>query len=105
MNILAILFGHPEIRQLPSEPKREVKRLLADLVKIGEQDDYLSLTPGSPFNGRCHHIGARKIGERLNEIGGLELMRAARWHVKRKLKPVMAEHLDHCWKDIGEWKA
>jgi hypothetical protein len=105
MNILAILFGHPEIRHLPSDQKREVKQLLEDLVKIGEQDDYLSLTPGSPFNGRCHHIGARKIGERLNEVGGIELMRAARWHVKRKLKPVMAEHLDHCWKEIGEWKA
>jgi len=105
MNILAILFGHPEIRQLAPEPKREVKQLLADLVKIGEQDDYLSLTPGSPFNSRCHHVGARKIGERLNEIGGLELMHAARWHVKRKLKPVMAEHLDHCWKDIGDWQA
>jgi hypothetical protein len=53
---------------------------------------------------RCHHTGARKIGEQLNKIGGLELMDAARWHVKSKLKSVMAEHLDYCWQNIGEWQ-
>lgn len=104
MSIWEALFGHPAIRRLPPKPKQEVKRLLKELVKIGEQDDFLSLRPGSPFDARCHHICARKIGERLNEIGGLELMRAARSHVKRKLKPVMAEHLDYCWQDIGEWQ-
>jgi hypothetical protein len=31
-------------------------------------------------------------------------MEAARWHVKRKLKETMAEHLDYCWQDIGEWQ-
>lgn len=104
MNILEAIFGHPAIRRLPPEEKREVKRLLKDLVKIGELDDFLSLQPGGPFNVRCHHIRARKIGERLNEIGELELMLAARSHVRRKLKPVMAEHLDYCWQDIGEWQ-
>jgi hypothetical protein len=104
MSILEALFGHPAIRQLPSEEKAEVKRLLADLVNIGKLDDYLSLRPGSPFDVRCHHTGARRIGERLNRIGGLPLMQAARSHVKRKLKPVLAEHLDHCWTDIGEWQ-
>ena len=42
---------------------------------------------------------------KLNQIGGLELMQAARAHVKRKLKMVMAEHLDYCWQGIGDWKA
>jgi len=104
MSIWETLFGHAAIRQLPSDAKREVKQLLAELVKIGKQDDYLSLRPGAPFNGHCHHTGARKIGERLNEIGGIKLMQAARSHVKRKLKPVMAEHLDYCWSDIGDWQ-
>lgn len=104
MNIWEAIFGHPAIRQLPSEEREEVKGLLAELVKIGKQDDYLSLQPGSPFNVRCHHTGARRIGERLNRIGGLPLMQAARSHVKRKLKAVLAEHLDHCWTDIGEWQ-
>ena len=104
MSIWEAIFGNPVIRQLPAEKKKEVNRLLDELVKIGKLDDYLSLQPGGPFNVRCHHTGARKIGERLNEIGGLELMQAARSHVKRKLKPVMAEHLDYCWQNIGEWQ-
>lgn len=105
MSIWDALFGQPAIRQLPPEPKREVKHLLDELVRIGKMDDFLSTHPGGQFNGHCHHIRARKIGQRINEIGGLELMQAARSHVKRKLKPVMAEHLDYCWQDIGEWQA
>jgi len=104
MDIWQMIFGHPALRQLPSAEKREVESLLTELVKIGKLDDYLSLQPGHPFNGRCHHTGARKIGERLNQMGGLELMQAARWHVKRKLKAVMAEHLDYCWQGIGDWQ-
>jgi len=103
MSIWEAFFGHPVIRQLPPNTRNEVKGLLDDLVEIGRLDDYLSLTPGSPFDGHCHHTGARRIGERLNEIGGLPLMHAARSHVNRKLKAVMAEHLDHCWKGIGDW--
>ena len=104
MSLLETLFGYSAIRNLQPESKREVKQLLNELIKIGEQDDYLSLQPGGPFNIRCHHIRARKIGERLNEIGELELMQAARSNVKRKLKAVLAEHLDYCWQDIGAWK-
>lgn len=104
MNILERIFGNPAIRQLPPAEKQEVKRLLDELIKIGKLDDFLSMQPGGPFNIRCHHIGARKIGERLNKIGGLDLMQAGRSHVKQKLKAIMAEHLDYCWQDIGEWQ-
>ncbi len=104
MNIFEKIFGHPVIRSLPSEKKREVDRLLDELVKIGKQDDFLSLHPGGQFNVRCHHVRAKAIGRRLNEIGGLALMQAGRAHVRRKLKDVMAEHLDYCWQDVGEWQ-
>jgi hypothetical protein len=104
MSIWEAIFGHPAIRNLSGEKKRAVNRLLDELVTIGKQDDFLSLHPGGQFNVRCHHVRARKIGQRLNEMGGLELMQAARSHVKRKLKAVMAEHLDYCWQDIGEWQ-
>lgn len=105
MSIWDMIFGHPAIRALDAEQKKEVNRLLVDLVKIGHLDDYLSTSPGGQFDGRCHNIGARRIGQRLHQIGGLELMQASRDHVKRKLKAVMAEHLDYCWQNIGEWKA
>ncbi len=104
MSILEKILGHPAIRKLPTQTKNEVNKLLSELVKIGKMDDFLSLQPGGPFNVRCHHTGARQIGKRLNEIGGLELMQAARWHIKGKLKETMAEHLDYCWQDIGEWQ-
>ncbi len=104
MSILDSIFGHPAIRSLPPEQRKEVNRLLADLVKIGQLDDFLSVQPGGQFDIRCHHVGARRIGQRLHQIGGLELMRAAHAHIKRKLKPVMAEHLDYCWQDIGGWQ-
>jgi hypothetical protein len=105
MSIWDAIFGDPTIRVLPSEQRKEVDRLLADLVKIGQLDDFLSISPGGQFDVRCHHVGARRIGQRLHQIGGLELMQAGRAHIKRKLKAVMAEHLDHCWKDIGGWQA
>ncbi len=103
MNIINLIFGHPAIRQLSGAEKQEVNRLIEELIKIGQMDDFLSLQPGGPFNVKCHHVRARKIGERLNDIGGLALMQAARARVKRKLKAVMAEHLDYCWQDIGDW--
>lgn len=103
MSIWETIFGHPTIRQLSPEQKRDVNRLLKELVRIGELDDYLSLQPGGPFDVRCHHTGAIKIGRQLNEIGGVDLMLAARSHVKRKLKTTLAEHLDYCWQGIGDW--
>jgi hypothetical protein len=105
MSIWETIFGYPAINQLDSAYKREVNKLLDDLVKIGKLDDFLSLQPGGPFNVRCRHTQAIKIGQRLNEIGGLALMQAARAYVKRKLKATLAEHLDYCWQDIGEWQA
>lgn len=103
MSIWESLFGHPAIRNLSPEQKRDVNHLLKELVKIGELDDYLSLQPGGPFDVRCHHTAARRIGKQLDQIGGLDLMLAARSHVKRKLKTTLAEHLDYCWQDIGDW--
>ncbi|NLN70502.1 MAG: hypothetical protein GX142_06945 [Chloroflexi bacterium] len=105
MSFLHTIFGHPAIRALSSEQKREVNHLLENLVKIGQLDDYLSTSPGGQFDIRCHHVEARRIGLKLHQIGGLELMQAARAHVNRKLKAVLAEHLDYCWQNIGEWKA
>ena len=104
MSLLESIFGYAPIRKLQPEPKREVQRLLDELINIGKTDDYLSLQPGGPFNIRCHHTRAKQIGVRLDEIGGLELMTAARAIVKRKLKATLAEHLDYCWQDVGKWQ-
>jgi RNA processing factor Prp31 len=104
MKIWQALFGHSAIRKLPPEAKREVKRLLAELVKIGKLEDFLSLHRGGDYDRNYHHKRAREIGSRLDEIGGHELMQAARALVKRKLNPIIAEHLDYCWMEIGDWQ-
>lgn len=104
MSLISRLLGEAEIRKLPAQQKSEVNNWIAKLVHIGKTDDFLSLIPGGPFNHQCHHKEARQIGEALNAIGGTVLMMAVRQTIRRKLNDVMAEHLDHCWKGIGEWQ-
>ena len=103
MNIWHAIFGHPAIRKLSPQPKREVQRLLDELIKIGDLEDFLSLHRGGDYDRNYHHKRAREIGACLHDIGGLDLMLAARARVKRKLGAVMAEHLDYCWTEIGDW--
>jgi hypothetical protein len=105
MSIINRIFGEPEIRALDPHHKAEVKKMIDQLIKIGKMDDFLSLAPGGPFDHQCHHRDAKAIGRRIYEIGGVELMMAVRQTVKVKLKDILAEHLDHCWKGIGTWQA
>jgi len=39
MSIWEKIFGHPVIRQLPPQTKKEVNKLLAELVKIGKMGE------------------------------------------------------------------
>ena len=105
MSIFDIFFGDPAIRQLNNHQQGEVQNIIAKLIQIGKTDDFLSLAPGGTFDVQCHHREARDLGKRLNEMGGMPLMLAVREKIRRKLKAVMAEHLDHCWKGIGDWQA
>lgn len=94
------IFGR---RPYPKESKEEVEKLLQELYRIGERDDYLSERPGSPFNVQCRHIRAREIGIRLHEIGGFELMEYAATRVKKKLGGTLFSHLEFAWSEIGNW--
>lgn len=105
MSLFSRLFGDASIRKLSSQQKSELREKLDRLVFIGKMDDFLSIIPGGPFNGQCHHKEARQIGEAIHAMGGLPLMVSARRTVKRKLGEVLAEHLDHAWKGIGGWQA
>lgn len=87
----------------PGHARDEVDRLLAELIRIGKQEDFLSERPGSPFNGQCRHMRARDIGKRLNELGGLPLMEWMHRKVRSKLKEPLASHLSYAWTDVGEW--
>ncbi len=100
MGFLDDLFGKVPC---PRELKPEVDRLLAELIQIGIKDDFLSERPGGNFNGHCHHIRARAIGKRLDEIGGLELMQYAHKKVRKKLGVNLTAHLEYAWSEIGRW--
>jgi hypothetical protein len=86
-----------------SHYRSEVARLTDELIRIGQTDDFLSERPGSSFNMQCRHIRARLIGQRLDEIGGLELMMYVYRGTKRKAGKTLASHLEYCWTDVGKW--
>jgi hypothetical protein len=85
--------------------KAEVENLLAELVKIGRNEDFLSEHPGSGYNVQCRHVRTIFIGRRLNDIGGIELMAWVHKKIKRKLKGQLASHLEYAWDGVGNWKA
>ncbi len=89
----------------PPEKRPEAENLLAELIRIGQSDDFLSLYPGQGFNSEKRNLRAIQIGRRLNDLGGMPLMEWARFKVKRKLKTQIAEHLDYAWDRIGSWRA
>jgi hypothetical protein len=104
MSFLSNIFGGGLPRNVEGHQRVEAEKLIAELIEIGRRDDFLSERPGGAFNAQCHHLRARQIGRRLNEIGGLPLMQAARERIRRKLKMNMASHLDYAWAEIGQWK-
>jgi hypothetical protein len=103
MGILSSLFGKPPY---PRELKPEVDRLLDELIRIGNNEDYLSEGPFiQGFDSKSRHIRTREIGKRLEEIGGFDLMEAAYNRVRKKLGANMATHLEYAWAEIGRWMA
>ncbi len=100
MGFLDFLFGKSLV---PADLKPEVNRMVEDLVRIGEREDFLSERSGGPFNAQSRHVRAREIGERLNQIGGFELMEQTLKKVKKRVGAQLASHLSYAWTDIGKW--
>lgn len=93
------------IKPFPSSQTKDVERLLNELLRIGNESDFLSERPGGGFNGNCRNIRAREIGKQLDEMGGLELMQWVHRQVRRKMGRAMAEHLEYAWDEVGSWRA
>jgi hypothetical protein len=94
----------PLPKGLTPSSRLEAERLIEELIGVGRKDDYLSETPGGQFDLHCHNTNARRIGLRLDELGGLDLMMAARQRVRKKLGMSLMSHLDYAWSNIGQWK-
>ena len=104
MSIFDKMFPNPLPKELSPVARQETERLITDLIGVGKKDGFLSEHPGGQFDFRCHNLEARRIGLRLNELGGLDLMMAVRERVRRKLGMTAMSHLDYAWSDIGKWK-
>jgi len=100
MGFLDFLLGKSLI---PQELKPEVDRMVQDLLRIGQTEDFLSERPGGSFNAQCRHIRAREIGKRINDIGGFELMEKIFKRIRKQLGMQLASHLSYAWADIGKW--
>ncbi|NMA12303.1 MAG: hypothetical protein GX933_03835 [Chloroflexi bacterium] len=88
-------------RKYPAEFKAEVERLSADLLRIGNVEDFLPERPGGIFDQDCRHIRAREIGQRFYEIGGIPLMEdRVKWIAKKSGKNLGA-HLEACWRSVA----
>jgi hypothetical protein len=104
MSIFDKLFPNPLPKELSHAARQEAEHLIMDLIGVGKKDGYLSEHPGGQFDFHCHNLEARRIGQRLNVLGGLALMQAARERIRRKLGMMHMSHLDYAWSDIGKWK-
>jgi hypothetical protein len=94
------IFGR---KPYPPAQKNEVERLIENLVRIGQKEDFLSERPGGSFNAQCRHAGAREIGVRLAAIGGFELMEFVLKRIRKRLGANLAAHLSYAWTDIENW--
>lgn len=83
---------------------KEMENMLNELLDIGRGEGSLSLVAGGRFNERKRHVRAIEIGERLNEIGGMDAMRMGGMAVSRFLDSTKGRELEECWDGIGSWR-
>jgi hypothetical protein len=93
--------------QVPGE-EASFDDLVNELIQIGKEVKnrkdsssgylYLDFRRNTQKHPRAH-----KIGELLNERGGIELMRKAHSVVRERLGKIPARELEVCWGYIGDW--
>jgi len=104
VNLLNQLFGNSNRSvNLTREQRQVVDELVDQLISIGHKEDFLSERPGGEYNGQCRHRRTREIGEKLNAIGGIDVMWLAFERVRKKVGRQLGDHLEYAWGGIGEW--
>ncbi len=94
-------------KNISEQAYSDIRRMIDELLRIGKNEDFLSLRPGGAFDQNCRHIRAREIGKSLGEMGGVDLMRYVFSALEKKLgrkHSDLAEHLGYCWNHLAEWK-
>ena len=79
--------------------------LILELVHIGRTGEgKIHARNGANFvNGSTKRV--REIGRKLDRLGGIDLMVAARGAVQSHLGRRAAQRLEAVWGGIGEWEA
>lgn len=88
--------------------RSEADQLVAELFTIARKkvEPHLSPFLSTPSGKYRRNIRARQIGERLNQIGGIDLMRKAWWRLEVEFYRTglrEGRSLDLCWDGIGGW--
>jgi len=76
-------------------------KLVPELVRVGRKQ--IPDSASASFYLRIAYKPARMIGEQLNHLGGLNLMKSAHREVTNVLGPIAARELDMAWNGIGQW--
>jgi hypothetical protein len=79
--------------------------LILELVHIGRAGEgKVRAQNGANFvHGSKKRV--REIGRKLDRLGGIDLMVAARGAVQSHLGRSAAQHLEATWRGIGQWEA
>ena len=87
------------------QSQNEIGDLTFELIDIGKSYGFLS-QPGERFDMGGKNIRAREIGTRLDQIGGIKLMREVFYHVAKNFKPgsSLSKELEVAWHRIGDWQ-
>ena len=84
------------------------EKLVDELIEIARHDDFFfdpKHSHGSgPYDSGKRNQRARKIGEDLNQLGGMDLMKAAAYRVKHAAGSLQLSLLNSVWHDIGDWQ-
>ncbi len=100
MSFLFDLFAVPPC---PAQDRPQVAKMIDDLIRIGQNEGFLSERPGGSFNIQCRNTRARETGKQLHNLGGVKLMDFVMRKLQRPLGQELCSHLEYCWAEIGEW--
>jgi hypothetical protein len=82
----------------------EIDAIVDELVEIGREEEFISMEPGGKFDDKRKNVRARRLGTRLNEMGGMPLMQAVHYRVRNRLGGGLARELESAWGYIGDWR-
>ncbi len=102
--LLREAVARPPIKGTHGQLTTDYDSLLEELKTLGRNPGFMSSAFGSGFDDARHNIRAKRIGEMLNDLGGLAHMQRAVYDVRSSVGVAASEELSCIWNDIGAWR-